>query len=99
MSGRAPHLILLLAVAAVAVALAVSNHAVPTVEGQETVKYLGSGKCKACHNKPHGDAGFNPWTAWQEMKHSKAWESLSAEQKAFDAVVTDFERGRFFERI
>ncbi|MHC4471516.1 MAG: multiheme c-type cytochrome [Planctomycetota bacterium] len=55
---------------------------VPTAEGQEGAKYKGSKACKLCHDKEHEGSGFNPWTAWQEMKHAKAIESLTAEQIA-----------------
>ncbi len=74
MSGKAPIFILVLVAAAVAFAFALATPVTPTAEGQEGAKYVGTGKCKTCHKDEH--------VAWSEMKHSKAWESLNAEQRA-----------------
>lgn len=38
-------------------------------------EYVGANKCKMCHNKPATGAQF---AKWQESKHAKAMESLSA---------------------
>jgi hypothetical protein len=43
-------------------------------KGQEANPYKGSKACATCHPEKHKE--------WQEMKHSKAWESLTAEQIA-----------------
>ena len=64
-------LALIVTVAAVAV---VTGPTTPAAEGQEGAKYKGSKACKMCHDDEHA--------AWSEMKHSKAIESLSAEQIA-----------------
>lgn len=40
-------------------------------------EYVGSKKCKMCHNKEPKGAQF---TQWSESKHAKAMESLSAEE-------------------
>ena len=59
-----------------------SGRSIPTAEGQEGAKYKGSKSCKMCHDKEHEGSGFHPWPAWQEMKHAKAFASLTAEQVA-----------------
>lgn len=41
--------------------------------------YLGSDKCKMCHSKQHG--------TWAMMKHFKAFDSLTAEEKKNDECV------------
>ncbi|MHC4473678.1 MAG: cytochrome c family protein [Planctomycetota bacterium] len=73
MSGKAPLVVLVLVACSVAVALAVGSRAVPPAVGQEAAKYVGTGKCRTCHKDEH--------KAWLEMKHSKAWESLTPEQR------------------
>ena len=66
-------------VAAIAVA---TGQLAPAASGMEGAKYKGASACKMCHDKEHEGAGYNPWAAWQEMKHAKAMESLTAEQIA-----------------
>ena len=39
--------------------------------------YIGSAKCKTCHNKPATGAQY---AQWLETKHAKAMESLSADE-------------------
>jgi hypothetical protein len=41
--------------------------------------YLGSDKCKMCHSKQHG--------GWTGVKHAKAFDSLSAEEKKKEECV------------
>jgi len=73
MSGRAP--IILLIVASVVVAgMAASILTTNDVDGQEKATYKGSDKCKSCHRDQH--------TAWKDMKHSHAFETLKPEQIA-----------------
>jgi nitrate/TMAO reductase-like tetraheme cytochrome c subunit len=50
----------------------VSGTSAPTVQGEEPIPYVGSKKCKTCHAEEH--------KTWSKMKHSKAWDSLTAEQ-------------------
>lgn len=40
-------------------------------------EYIGSNKCKMCHNKPEKGAQY---TNWAESKHAKAMELLNAEE-------------------
>lgn len=43
----------------------------------KTNHYIGAQKCKSCHNdKASGDQ----FSAWQNMKHSHAWERLASEE-------------------
>lgn len=74
MTGRNTALIVVLVAGGLAATLALGPAGTPSAEGQSAAKYLGSQKCMMCHQDQH--------QAWQKMKHSKAWESLSAEQIA-----------------
>ena len=47
-------------------------------------EYVGSKKCKMCHNKPATGAQF---TQWSESKHAKAMESLNAEEAKNPACI------------
>ncbi len=47
-------------------------------------EYVGSKKCKMCHNKPATGAQY---TQWAESKHAKAMESLSAEEAKNPACI------------
>jgi hypothetical protein len=47
-------------------------------------EYVGSKKCKMCHNKPATGAQY---AKWSESKHAKAMESLSAEEAKNPACV------------
>ncbi|MBW2263930.1 MAG: hypothetical protein JRG91_18370, partial [Deltaproteobacteria bacterium] len=77
---------LLLALVLIAVAggvLALSTgRTVPAAEGQEGAKYKGAKSCKMCHDKVHETAKYNPWTAWEAMKHAKAFDVLTDEDVA-----------------
>jgi hypothetical protein len=42
----------------------------------QTFKYIGSGQCKMCHNKPATGEQYNKWAA---SSHSKALKSLSSQ--------------------
>ena len=42
-------------------------------------EYIGSAKCKMCHNKVEKGAQF---TQWEESAHAKAFETLKSEQAA-----------------
>jgi hypothetical protein len=72
MRGRAPLFILILTACAVAAFLALASSALVPAVGQEGAKYIGSSKCKMCHGDQH--------KSWEEMKHSKAFDSLTPEQ-------------------
>jgi uncharacterized paraquat-inducible protein A len=50
-------------------------------QSQEGSKYLGSAKCKMCHQDQH--------QIWSEMHHSKAWEVLTPEQVATGKDMND----------
>ena len=43
------------------------------------VEYIGSGQCKACHNKK---SEGQQWNKWKAMKHAKAYEALLTEAAA-----------------
>jgi len=72
MRGRAPLIILVLTACAVAAFLALASSALVPAVGQEGAKYVGSKACKMCHGDQH--------KAWEEMKHSKAFDVLTEEQ-------------------
>ncbi len=74
MSGRAPIIILVLFACVLVAGMVASSFFVGDAVGQEKAEYKGSSKCKGCHK--------SQYTAWTEMKHSKAFESLKPEQVA-----------------
>ena len=74
MRGRAPLFMLVFTACAVAAFLALASSALVPAVGQEGAKYIGSAKCKMCHQDQH--------KAWGEMKHSNAFDSLTPEQIA-----------------
>jgi hypothetical protein len=45
----------------------------------EEFQYVGASKCKSCHKK---ELIGNQYGAWEEMKHSKAFETLKSEDAA-----------------
>ncbi len=74
MSGRVSVLLVVIAVSAAILVAGASLLTAPAAKGQEGPKFVGSEKCKMCHAEAHA--------SWTEMKHSKAWESLTPEQIA-----------------
>ena len=74
MSGRAPIILLVLVACALVAGMVASSFFAGDAVGQEKAEYKGSGKCKSCHKEQY--------TAWSEMKHSKAFEILKPEQVA-----------------
>ena len=74
MSGRVSKYLLVLVAGVLVAGMVASSFVTDDVVGQEKAKYMGSDKCKSCHK--------DQYTAWQEMKHSKAWEALKPEQIA-----------------
>ena len=70
--GRLPLFLAIAAVVAVVAGFALTP--TQSVRGEEPIAYAGSRKCKTCHADQH--------TAWEKMKHSKAWDSLTPEQIA-----------------
>ena len=73
MSRRVTLIVALAACAAVLVA-GVSFLSTSSAGAAEGAKYVGSEKCKMCHADEH--------TGWLESKHSKAFETLTAEEVA-----------------
>jgi hypothetical protein len=60
-----------------------ANASAPTEAAEAAVltqaanKYIGSDRCKSCHNDPEtGDQ----YTHWKEMDHAKAWETLATDK-------------------
>ncbi len=82
MSGRASLILVVLVAGAAVAALALGPAAVPSAQAQPKAKYKGSEACKMCHDKVHEKAGYNPYQAWKQMKHSRAFAALNAEQVA-----------------
>jgi hypothetical protein len=74
MSGRSSVVLFVVVACVLAAGLAFIPYATDVATGEEGATYVGSGKCKSCHK--------DSYEQWQEMKHSKAWASLSAEQIA-----------------
>ena len=74
MSGRAPIIVLIVIAGVVVAGMAASILTTSDVDGQEKAEYKGSDKCKSCHK--------DQYTAWKEMKHSHAFDSLKPEQIA-----------------
>lgn len=47
-------------------------------------KYIGAGKCKSCHGAAEGG---DQYTAWTNMKHAKAFETLAGEEAKKSAAA------------
>lgn len=48
----------------------------------QTPEYVGSNKCKMCHNKPADANTPSVYAHWKDSKHAKAMEVLSAAEAA-----------------
>jgi hypothetical protein len=67
-------LVLVITATAVLVgALTSANNGPPKPAPQNSADYVGADACKKCHFKQH--------KSWKDMKHSRAWEVLSEEQR------------------
>jgi hypothetical protein len=73
--------LLLTVVCLVAATIALLHPPISPAQSQEASKYLGSGKCKMCHQAEHA--------LWSELHHSKAFETLTPEQVASGKDMKD----------